>query len=137
MQGYLDQPNLTQQVIRDGWFYTQDSAQYVADGSIRLLGRRREIVKTANGDLIYLKEIEQFLKSQPDVCDALVCTFSEQDAEKMMAYVVPSPAADHAHFAERLRHSVARQLGPAKVPNLIRLVPELAYTSAGKARTPE
>ena len=137
MQGYLDQPKLTQQAIRDGWFYTQDSAQYASDGSIRLLGRRREIVKTANGDLIYLKEIEQFIKTQPDVCDALVCAFCEQDVEKMIAYVVSSPAADHPHFVEKLRHSIARQLGQERLPSLIRLIPELAYTSAGKVRNPE
>ena len=39
MQGYLDRPDLTAEVLRDGWYVTGDLAVIDADGFIHITGR--------------------------------------------------------------------------------------------------
>jgi len=45
MQGYLDRPDLTEKVIRDGWYCTGDIARLDADGFITITGRESRFSK--------------------------------------------------------------------------------------------
>src|SRR5439155_4622825 len=42
MDGYLDAPEETREVLRDGWFWTGDLATVDERGGVRILGRKRE-----------------------------------------------------------------------------------------------
>ncbi len=41
MIGYWNRPDATARALRGGWLYTGDEAQYLEDGSYRLLGRKK------------------------------------------------------------------------------------------------
>ena len=60
MQGYLDEPQLTAQVIRDGWYQTGDVAMIDRDGFIHITGRESRFSKIG-GEMVPHLRIEEAL----------------------------------------------------------------------------
>ncbi|QDU27308.1 Bifunctional protein Aas [Anatilimnocola aggregata] len=60
MQGYLDQPELTSQVIKDGWYQTGDVAYIDDDGFIFITGRESRFSKIG-GEMVPHIKIEETL----------------------------------------------------------------------------
>ncbi len=60
MQGYLDKPELTAEVIRDGWYVTGDVAQIDEDGFIKITGRESRFSKIG-GEMVPHIQIEETL----------------------------------------------------------------------------
>lgn len=61
MKGYLGRDDLTQQVIRDGWYVTGDMAQIDADGFIRITGRLSRFSKIG-GEMVPHGTVEEALQ---------------------------------------------------------------------------
>ncbi|MSP33630.1 MAG: long-chain fatty acid--CoA ligase [Rickettsiales bacterium] len=61
MRGYHNAPDKTAATIIDGWFYTGDLAQIDADGFVKIIGRKKELFKTANGKYVRPIPLEQKL----------------------------------------------------------------------------
>ena len=60
MKGYLGQPELTREVIRDGWYMTGDMARIDEDGFITLTGRLSRFAKIG-GEMVPQEKIEEEL----------------------------------------------------------------------------
>ncbi len=60
MKGYLGQPDLTAEVIRDGWYVTGDIAMIDPDGYIRITGRESRFSKIG-GEMVPHIRIEEAL----------------------------------------------------------------------------
>ncbi|GJM24349.1 MAG: hypothetical protein DHS20C16_07640 [Phycisphaerae bacterium] len=58
MSRYLDDPEQTSQVLRDGWLFTGDLGRIDATGHLQLFGRRKNMIVTAGGKNIYPEDIE-------------------------------------------------------------------------------
>ncbi len=71
MRGYLDDPMATVAAIRDGWLRTGDFGAIDADGSLRVLARREDLI-VSGGENVYPAEVEQALREHEDVADAVV-----------------------------------------------------------------
>jgi acyl-CoA synthetase (AMP-forming)/AMP-acid ligase II len=76
MPGYLHRDDLTQEVMREEWFNTGDAGSLDPAGNLILQGRTRTTINRA-GIKIYPEEIDQLLKSHPNVKDA--CAFGIPD----------------------------------------------------------
>jgi long-chain acyl-CoA synthetase len=63
--GYYDDPAATDAVLRDGWLYTGDIAEFDADGYVYITGRKKELIVSSNGKKIYPARIEQLFKTEP------------------------------------------------------------------------
>ncbi len=61
MKGYHKSPEKTAEVIVDGWLKTGDLAQIDNDGFVKIIGRKKELFKTANGKYVCPVPIEQKL----------------------------------------------------------------------------
>lgn len=134
MQGYYANPKLTDQVVREGWFYTGDYASFTQDGHIELMGRKRDIIKTADGNLVFASEIEDCLQEQTDLIkEAAVTALHEDGMEKIIAFIVPqSTEADLEDLDKILKTHVVKRLGKRKAP--LRFVPvsEIPVSANGK-----
>jgi len=58
MVGYYKDPELTRQVLKDGWVHTGDQGEITAEGYLRIIGRVKETFKTTKGKFIIPNPIE-------------------------------------------------------------------------------
>ncbi len=65
MSHYLDDPELTAETIVDGWLLTGDLGKMDAGGHLQLLGRKKNMIVTAEGKNIYPEDIENVFESLP------------------------------------------------------------------------
>jgi long-chain acyl-CoA synthetase len=62
MMGYYKRPDLTADVIRDGWFYTGDIGVMVDNQFLKITDRKKELFKTSGGKYVAPLPIENKLK---------------------------------------------------------------------------
>lgn len=133
MMGYFGQETLSQQVIREGWFYTGDMASIDHSGNVALKGRKKEIIKTADGLLVYTSEVEQILEGHPLVKEAAVLAVMETEKEKMRSFVVPQgPIRDEAALQLQLKQYIVEKIGDRNIPVEIQFKNELPRNANGK-----
>lgn len=61
MKGYFKQPDVTSEVIVDGWFHTGDIG-VVEDGFLKITDRKKEMFKTSGGKYIAPQQMENKFK---------------------------------------------------------------------------
>ncbi|MEE4197180.1 MAG: AMP-binding protein [Bacteroidales bacterium] len=85
MQGYLNKPEETNEVLKDGWLYTGDLGRIDKNGYLFITGRKKEIIVLQNGKNINPVELETKLEGYDCVKEAGV--FQKND--KLHALIVP------------------------------------------------
>jgi long-chain acyl-CoA synthetase len=58
MSGYLDDPEMTAETLANGWLITGDLGRVDATGHLKLFGRKKNMIVTAEGKNIYPEDIE-------------------------------------------------------------------------------
>jgi long-chain acyl-CoA synthetase len=75
--GYLDDPDRTAEALSaDGWFSTGDIGELDADGYLRIVDRKKELIITAGGKNISPANIEAALRTRPLIGQA--CVFGDR-----------------------------------------------------------
>jgi len=72
MQGYYKNDKATEEAIKDGWFKTGDIARIDDDGFVYIVDRKKEIIVTAGGKNIAPQPIENELKLDKYISQAIV-----------------------------------------------------------------
>ncbi|PLB48092.1 acetyl-CoA synthetase-like protein [Aspergillus steynii IBT 23096] len=75
----------------DGWFMTGDIGEFDQYGHLRIIDRKKNLVKTLNGEYIALEKLESVYRSSPVVGN--ICVYAAQDQDKPIAIIVPVEAA--------------------------------------------
>jgi len=70
--GYLNDPETTAQVKRDGWLHTGDIAHADSDGYIFITGRKKELIVSSSGKKIYPSRVENLFKMEPLISQVLL-----------------------------------------------------------------
>ena len=71
--GYFRRPDLTAEVIEDGWYFSGDLG-YVADGQLFVKGRKKDLIIVA-GTNIYPDDLEEIASAVPGVHPGRVVAF--------------------------------------------------------------
>ena len=69
MREYLGEPELTAQVLSEGWLRTGDEGHLDADGYLHVTGRRRSLIVTGSGRNAHPVEIEELYRDLPHVAE--------------------------------------------------------------------
>ena len=131
--GYWRRPEVTEEAFdQDGWFRTGDLGEFDDDGYLRLQGRAKELV-ISGGLNVYPREVEDALRSHPDVDDvAITGTPDEEWGELVTAWVVPTPGKTPK--MEDLRSHLDGVCADFKHPRILHLVKELPRNALGKVQ---
>ncbi len=98
MLGYYNNPDATQEILKDGSLYTGDSGKIDNAGNLHIAGRLKNVIVTRAGKNIYPEEIEGELVLSPYIAEALVLGAKDPKSgeEYVRAVVVP----DFEYFEE-------------------------------------
>lgn len=72
MLGYYENEEATNEVLKDGWFYTGDLGYFDEDGFLYITGRKKEVIVLKNGENIYPVDIETYVNKLPYVAESIV-----------------------------------------------------------------
>ncbi|WP_239342391.1 AMP-binding protein [Frankia sp. CiP3] len=130
MEGYWKQPELTAEVLRDGWLHTGDIGFLDEDGYVTVLDRLKDMIVVVSGR-VYTTELEDLLNSHPQVLQSAVFGVrGADDMEQVHAAVVSVPGSGVDE--QQLRALVRAERGTMYEPACITLVEEFPLTDAGK-----
>jgi acyl-[acyl-carrier-protein]-phospholipid O-acyltransferase/long-chain-fatty-acid--[acyl-carrier-protein] ligase len=133
MRGYLHRPELTAQVVRDGWYVTGDVGRLDADGCITLTGRLSRFAKVG-GEMVPLERIEEelhdILNTTERVC-AVTCVPDESRGERLVVLHLSAQGLEVRVWWQQLN---CRGLPALWVPSERDFydVPELPLLGSGK-----
>lgn len=131
MQGYLNKPEATAGVIRDGALFTGDIGRLDADGFVTITGRAKDMM-IVGGENVFPFEIETALMEHPAVAEAAVIgTRDDVRGEVPVAFVIPTPDRPPPSESD-LRGFCRQRLAAYKVPRQIVIAAELPRGPTGK-----
>ncbi|MBN1421377.1 MAG: long-chain fatty acid--CoA ligase [Planctomycetes bacterium] len=130
MKGYLNLPDETREVLRDGWLSTGDIAVREPDGYLRIVDRKKEMINVG-GENVYPREIEEVLYRHPKIVAAAVVGVADRlRGESVKAYIELAPG-ETLTADDVIRHA-SESLAPFKVPRHVEFVASLPRTPTGK-----
>jgi o-succinylbenzoate---CoA ligase len=131
LRRYRRDPVATRAALRDSWLYTADLGRIEADGRLRVLGRRDDLVITG-GVSVHPSEVEAVLARHPEVDDVAVGAAPDPAwGQRLVAYVVPRDRLLPPTLAA-LRAFARERLSAPKAPRELVLVKRLPRTASGK-----
>ena len=130
MKGYLNKPDETKDVLRDGWLYTGDIGFLDEDGYLTIVDRKKDVI-VASGFNVYPKEIDEILFAHPKILEA--CTIGvphEYRGETVKSYIVLKE--NEMTDAQEITEYCRERLAPYKVPRIIEFIETLPKSPIGK-----
>ena len=79
MLGYYENEEATNEVIKDGWFYTGDLGYKDDDNFFYITGRKKNVIVLKNGKNIYPEELEVLINKLPYVNECIVFGYPKDD----------------------------------------------------------
>ncbi|MCC7166153.1 MAG: AMP-binding protein [Rhodospirillales bacterium] len=128
--GYWRRPEATAEAYRDGWFHTGDLGIMDADGYLRVVDRKKEMIITGGAN-IYPAEVERVMAQHPDVALAVLVGMPDaQYGELPVAVVVRRPNA--LVGGDEIIGFCRERLAVYKCPRAVIFRDELPLTASGK-----
>ncbi|KAI5963974.1 FAA4 [Candida margitis] len=84
---YKNEKETKEAFTEDGWFKTGDIGEWQHDGGLKIVDRKKNLVKTLNGEYIALEKLESVYRSNQLVMN--LCAYADQTKVKPIAIVVP------------------------------------------------
>jgi len=128
--GYWNQPTVTHERFRDGWYWSGDLAHRDAEGYLYIVGRAGDVI-ISGGENVYAAEVEAALDAHPHVVESAVFAVpSPRWGESVHAAVVVRPDTGLGEVGLDV-HCRALIAG-YKVPRSYEFHPSLPRTGPGK-----
>lgn len=91
--GYYKKPDQTAECYRQEngqrWFYTGDIGEMQANGNLKIIDRKKDLVKLQHGEYVSLTKVETELKGCEYVDN--VCVYGDSFKSNLVALVAPNP----------------------------------------------
>lgn len=131
MLGYLNNKKATDEMLIDGWIRTGDIAYYDEDGFFYITDRLKELIKV-KGFQVAPAELEEILRSHPDITDAAVVGVAhEKNGEAPRAFVIKRPESQVT--AEDVQDFVSKKVADyKKLEGGVQFIDEIPKNATGK-----
>lgn len=130
--GYVDRPDLTAEVLRDGWLRTPDVGRGLdAGGRLEVLGRADDVV-VSGGVNVPLLAVEGRLASMPGVRQCVVLGVPDEEWGSRIVAVVAAEADSALPSLGAVRDFVSAQCPRAWAPRAVIAVAAIPMLASGK-----
>jgi long-chain acyl-CoA synthetase len=128
MAGYWRDPDLTRDVLRDGWVHTGDMGYLDEDGYLFVVDRKKDLI-IRGGFNVFPRDVEDALLEHPAVeAAAVVGRPDAEHGEEVVAFVALSHKREPAAIVSWARE----RIGGYKYPREVVVVDALPLTPVGK-----
>lgn len=110
MLGYYEMPELTNEVIRDGWFYTGDLAYIDKDGFIFITGRNKNMIVLRNGKKVFPEEMETLINRIDLVEECMVFGLPEKEDKNDVKIAVKAVYSNKEKTEEEIYQIIWEQI---------------------------
>jgi long-chain acyl-CoA synthetase len=132
MKGYLNRPEATKEILRDGWLYTGDIGYTDEEGYLYIVDRKGDMI-IKGGFNVYPREIEELLSHHPSILEVAVVGVPDPvQGEEVKAYVVLQPEA-RASSNEIIAYCMS-QIAKYKCPKYVSFVQSLPKNALGRVQ---
>lgn len=128
--GYWGTPELTDEVLVDGWLRTGDLARVDEHGFIYLVDRKKDMI-ISGGFNVYPNEVEASLYQHPDVMEVCVVGVPDEKWGESVKAVVVLKSGRNTVADDLIAHCRAR-LADYKTPRTVNFVADLPKNASGK-----
>jgi long-chain acyl-CoA synthetase len=130
MKGYWNRPDETAIAMRGEWFYSGDIGTMDADGYIRIVDRKKDMI-IAGGFNIYPRDVEEVIYQHPKVQEVVVAGLPDRyRGETVKAYVILK--AGETATPEEIMEFCKGKLAKFKVPTTVEFRDTLPKSMVGK-----
>jgi long-chain acyl-CoA synthetase len=88
---YQNDKETAESMTDDGWFKTGDIGEWDKNGHINIIDRKKNLIKTLNGEYIALEKLESIYRSATVVAN--ICVYADSQRTKPVAIIVPAEPA--------------------------------------------
>ena len=128
--GYLKDPLLTEETLKNGWFHTGDLGRFDAEGFLYIVGRKKEMIKVG-GEIVFEPEVESVIYKHPDIAEAAVVGVVDKlRGEVPKAFIVLKE--NKTVNEEDLRYFLRQHLAHFKIPHHFEFISTLPKNRTGK-----
>lgn len=131
MQGYLNNPEATEETIQNGWLRTGDVAKIDEEGYIYIVDRIKDII-ISKGINIYPRQIEEQMMLLPSVKFAAVIAQRDPHSGEVPIAFIELEDGVEAISPSVIKSQLKEHLAPFKIPKTITVVESLPKTATGK-----
>lgn len=131
--GYLDDEHTAAAFDAEGFVYSGDLGVIDADGYLRIVGRRKEII-IRGGENISPREIEDLLFGAPGIAEISVVGLPDERLGQRACAVVVTQADTVVTLQTLIEHLAQRQIAKFKYPERLVIAASLPRTASGKVQ---
>ena len=129
MKGYLNRPEATDEILKDGWLATGDIARCDDDGYFYIVDRKKDMI-LVSGFNVFPNEIEDVATSHPGVLEAAAIGVPhEVSGETVKLFIVKK---DSGLTEKDVKEHCKAHLTGYKVPKIVEFRDELPKSNVGK-----
>lgn len=116
MLGYYNNQEATNEVISDGWYHTGDLGCIEEGGFVKICGRVKNLIVTANGKNVYPEEVENELLNSSYIAEIMVYGHKvNASSEEVYALIYPDQNALDTYAEEN-------NLGPLSIEDIEEII---------------
>ena len=130
MKGYLNKPEETAEVIKDGWLFTGDIGRMDEDGYIFIMDRKKDLI-IVNGMNLYPREVEEIIYKMGPVEETAVVGKKDEKHGEIPIGVVKLREGQSATDIE-IRKYLKKHIANYKIPHRFEFWTEMPKTGTGK-----
>ncbi len=133
MTCYYNNPEATEEVLKNGWLYSGDMAQMDEDGFIYLVDRKKDVI-ISGGENLYPVQIEDFIRKNTKVKDVAVIGLPDKRLGEIAAAIIE--VAKGAECTEEDINEFCKELPRYKRPRKI-IFADIPRNPTGKIEKPK
>lgn len=127
---YHNQPEMSENAFKNGWFYTGDIGSIDSDGFLSIVDRKKDMIITG-GENVYSAEVEAVLRQHPQISDAAVVGVPD-DTYGEAVFAILVAAGQTAPSIQSVIDFARQRIGGYKIPRQMLFVDELPKSALGK-----
>lgn len=130
MSGYWNKPEVTREVMSNGWFYTGDLATIDDEGFIYIVDRQKDMF-ISGGENVYPAEVEKIVLTNPKILDVAVYGVPDEKwGEVGKASIILQENTEMS--APEVMEFLHGKIGKFKIPKYVEFVDKFPRTATGK-----